>query len=197
MSAAKRRGIFCLEGPWSSKLTDRSSVRPLLEVVDNHVESRFIFRDVSTREEAQRLLRQWTQKQYADYPFGILAFHGHPGGIEIGHKSVSLEELGEMLAGRCARRLIHFDSCGVLNVPAREIQAFRLKTKATAVSGFSRRVDWLESAAFTLNLLDALVEGGRISTALTRMKSEHEGAVRKLGFRAVWASGRIGIPGRS
>jgi hypothetical protein len=190
------RGVFCLEGPWARALTDRSSVRPLLEVVDNRLKTKFIFRDVSTEEEARHLLLQWSRPQYDAYPIGLMAFHGCPGGIMLGRKVISLDILGDILEGRCSGRLLHFDSCSVLDIAPTEIERFRKRTRATAVSGFKGDIDWLASAAFTLNLLDYLIDTGRFSTALMRMNRDHIGACRKLGFRAVWASGRLGITGR-
>jgi len=41
-----------------------------------------------------------------------------------------------------------------------------------------------------------LIHGKSISKSLTDMGNEHHGAARSLGFRAVWAKGQVGIPGR-
>lgn len=190
------RGVFCLEGPWSTKLTDRSTVRPLLEVADRQVDAKFIFRDVATEPETRQYLRQWTQKQYQSYSIGMFSFHGRPGRIELGRRVITLDALGEMLEGRCRGRLLHFDSCEVLNVLPKQIEQFRQVTGASAVSGFTRSVDWLESAAFTLNYLNYLMDNKRVSTALKHLKADHPGACNNLGFRAVWDGGRVGIPGR-
>ena len=197
MSKLRNRGIFCLEGPWSPKITERASMRPLLEVVEGVYKPGIAFRDAATSEEVNQYLKQWSGKQYASHPYGIMSFHGESGKIKLlGKKTLSLRELGDVLAGKCHGRLIHFDSCSVMDVPPKEMKEFRLTTKAAAVSGFTQEVDWLDSAAFTLMLLNSLVHGRRISEALREMYSLHYGAARSLGFRAGWARGQVGIPGR-
>ncbi len=41
-------GIFCVEGSWSEKLTDRSSVRELLEILEDVAGIEFIHHRVET-----------------------------------------------------------------------------------------------------------------------------------------------------
>jgi hypothetical protein len=172
-------------------------MRPLLDVIEGVYGPGVAFRDAATPEEVRQYLRQWSGKQYASHPFGIMAFHGEPGKIRLlGKKTMRLDEVGDLLEGKCQGRLLHFDSCSVMGVTPREMKAFRFKTKAAAVSGFAEDVDWLDSAAFTLMLLNSLIHGKRISEALMNIYELHFGAARSLGFRAVWARGQVGIPGR-
>jgi hypothetical protein len=96
---------------------------------------------VSTEEELNQYLRQWTQRQQKSYSIGVLSFHGYPGGILIGKKHIPLARLGEMLQEGCRGRLIHFDSCETMKIAPKEIEEFRTFTKATAVSGFTEGVD--------------------------------------------------------
>ena len=78
----KNRGIFCLEGPWSPKMTDRASMCPLLDVVEGVHGPGVAFRDAATPEEVHQYLKQWSGKQYASHPVGIMSFHGEPGRYE-------------------------------------------------------------------------------------------------------------------
>ena len=134
-----------------------------LEVVDGVYRSGLIFRDSATVDEVNQYLNQWRERQYDSHPFGILSFHGAPGRILLmGKKTMTLEEIGTILEGKCKGRVLHFDSCAVMDVPPSEMRDFRFKP----------------------------------SEALRDMYAQHKGAALDLGFRAVWARGQVGIPGR-
>jgi hypothetical protein len=179
--------VFCLEGPWSSRLTDRSSVRPLLELLDNLGLIRFIHRDASTLEEFSRYLTQWLQRQYQGYGFGWLAFHGDPGGIYVGRRFVTLEQIAEITGARLARRILFFGSCGTLEVPQPRLDAFMRATKVRAICGYSEsEVGWLESAAFELNLIEAVTRYDRVDAGFNWLRKHHGYAWRRLGFRCLW-----------
>jgi hypothetical protein len=105
--ASRRSGIFCVEGPWG-KSTDKSSVRPLLELLDGQNLMPFIHRDAATVAKLEHYLNTWTYKQFANFDLGYLAFHGDRGLVEIDRKRYMLERLGEFLAGRLAGRTLHF-----------------------------------------------------------------------------------------
>ena len=192
MPAPKGRNIFCLEGPWDHDLRNKSSLRPLLELADDYVRSSFIFRDASTSQELRQYLKQWSQRQYASYSIGVLSAHGAAGELLLLRERVSLEELAEVLEGRCRDRLLHFDSCCLLDVPAQRLQEFRRRTGAKAVSGYTKSVDWLDTAAFMLHLLDVVTRDVAIIRALRMLRDEQPAACRRLGFRALWATGSIG-----
>jgi hypothetical protein len=116
MASRTRTGLFCLEGSWENLLTDRSSVRPLLEVLQGRGIIEFAHRDAVTVEEFERYLRQWSQKQYQRLSVGYLAFHGSPGHLVVGRTRYSLEQLGELLEDRLADRILYFGSCGTPDV---------------------------------------------------------------------------------
>ncbi len=188
---AKSIGVFCLEGSWSSKLTDKSSVKPLLEVLHDRREAKFVHKDVATIEEFKEYVGRWKQQQYRSYRIGAFCFHGKMGGIYIGRKFVALDELAEILGGACAQQVIHFDSCGTLATSPKAVEDFRRAVRARAVTGYTHDVDWMESAAFLLNYIFELSSTTQVPTALKRLHQKHLGACRRLGFRAVWEGGRI------
>jgi hypothetical protein len=187
--ASRRSGIFCVEGPWG-KLTDKSSVRPLLEILDGQNLMPFIHRDAANVEELEHYLNTWTQKQFANFDLGYLAFHGDRGLAEIGRKRYTLERLGEFLAGRLAGRT-HFGACAILDVDRDEAREFLALTKARAICGYTNDVDWIESAAFDLNLFQNVVGRPRIDTGFNRLRRDHAGACDHLGLRAMWRTGEI------
>lgn len=179
-------GVFCLEGPWSSRLTDRATVRPLLELLANLHIIRYIHRDASTVEEFGLYLRKWLQRQYQGYGFGWLAFHGDPGGIYVGRRFVTLEQIAEICGPRLSRRIVYFGSCGTLEVDDGRLEAFVRATRARAICGYSRPVSWLESAAFELNLIEAVTRYDRVDAGFRWLRKHHAGSWRRVGFRCLW-----------
>jgi hypothetical protein len=186
---AKRRGIFRLKSPWSNKLTDRFPVGPLLDVVDNYIEARFISRDVSPAEEVRRYLRQWTWKQYYAYPF---AFHGLAGGIEIGRESIDLQEPGEMLAGQCwgSESTLILAGRWMSNRETLE-HSVTSQGPRPSLDSLNLSIDWTQRPSRSTSWMPWSTVVGT-STAPTRMKTEHNDAMRKLGFRAVERATRHG-----
>lgn len=159
MSVTRVKGVFCLEGEWDKDLRSRTSIGPVLELLEKsgYPKVPFIRRDVATLTEFDHYLKRWIQRRYDRYPILYLGFHGSPGKLHVGYGpkqrgQVGLERLEESLAGRCRRRIIHFGSCGTLNIHGNRIRAFLRKTKALAVCGYQSEVDWMISAAFEIIL---------------------------------------------
>ncbi len=184
--------IFCIETPWSTDLRRRSTVRPLLELLESQNAVRFIHRDAATVGELEHYLGKWTQQRYADHSLGYFAFHEQEDGLLIGRKRFGLERMQELLAGALKGRTVYFSSCATLGIDDALIDEFRRTTGARAVCGFSKDVDWMDAAAFDLSLLEAVTRYSRPSDAFRHLKRNHDGSVRRLGFRAAWNGGGIG-----
>jgi hypothetical protein len=177
--------VYCLEGNWSSKLTDKSSVRPMLELLHEVRGIEFIHQTITVPEALHRAAAIWRQKQYARYRIGYLAFHMQPGAIRIGRTTLTLESLGEML-GEVPGKIIHLSGCSILEEdPERsgELKNFIGRTRAKAVCGYTKDVDWIEGAAFDMLLIDWLNHHPtRPKTAIDNAKARHPSLVKKLGF---------------
>jgi hypothetical protein len=99
--------VFCIEGNWEEKLSQIATVKPVLELLRINADVKYIYRDCSTRAEMEYLIEKWQQKGYAEYQILYLAFHGRPGELIIdGRTTVSLEELGEIIALKPRQRLV-------------------------------------------------------------------------------------------
>ena len=188
--AKKVPGIFCVEGAWSSKLTDRASVLDMLEILEDVVGIDFIHDRVTTVDALFHELRRWRQKQYAHYSLGYFALHGKAGKILIGRRSVTLKQLGDVLADGCDGKTLYFGSCSVLQAPKREIRAFQKLTKADCVVGFTREVDWLASAALDLILLQALALGSDPAEIEPWLNKEYGGLAEHLGLQMYFEEAR-------
>jgi len=176
-------GIFCLEGGWSSDLRSRHSVLPLLEYLQAVGQVRFVHERAYTFAETIHLLRKWPQRQYERFSLGYFGFHGTAGKLHLGRRTLTLEELGDVLAGACSGRTIYFGSCSVLDLPRRQIERFRRKTDARCVAGYTRDIDWFESAAFDLLLFEALTRYQRIDAVDRWLRAQYGGLIRGIGFR--------------
>lgn len=152
----RAKGVFCLEGAWYPNLKYNRSVRHMLELLSACEGARHIYKDCATMEELRFYLENWSQKRYRDYPILYLAFHGKPAILQVGKVHLSLDDVAALLEGKCARRIIHFGTCGTLDCHRRDIERFLKRTQAVAVCGFRGDIDWLKSTAFDLLMFEIL-----------------------------------------
>lgn len=176
------KGIFCIEGGWASKLTSEESVLPLLTFIRGMQGAPYVHRYVDTADALAGLLGKWSQKQYARYSLGYLGFHGSAGQIHLGRRTISLEELAEMIGPRAEGKVLYFGSCGVVKADDEVLDDFMRRTRLRAMCGYEADVDWFESAAFDLLLFDALLHYTRATDAENRLWSRAPDLFENLGF---------------
>ena len=85
--AKRKKGIFCLETDSWWGVADRTTMEPMLKVLESAAVWKvpYIHRDVATREEFEHYLRQWRQKKLStDYPVLYLGFHGAREKLSVG-----------------------------------------------------------------------------------------------------------------
>lgn len=147
--------------------------------------------DVGTREEFDYYLKKWRGASFRDtHPILYLGFHGDPGEIWLGEtrsNCVDLDELADLLDGRCKGRIVHFGSCSTLDVHGHKLNAFLNRTDALAVCGFKSDVDWLQATAFEMLVMGGLQEVSFTSRGMgkfeRKLKEAAPGLLRKLDFR--------------
>jgi len=189
-------GVFCVEGQWHRDLGDQSSVLPTLELLHRLQAIRFIHKDVATREELAYFLDRWLLRQYADYKVGFFAMHGVPSKLCLTDRdTVELDEVAGMMAGRCEGRRLYFGSCSLLRASDGRLHDFLAATGASMICGYTRDIDWVESAAFETVVLQILANGDRHDAVERRMGSTAWAPLAAyLGFRIVYANGRTWRP---
>jgi hypothetical protein len=197
MSTSAAKGVFCLEGNWEGDLKSRTSMGPVLELLEKsgYPSVPYIYRDVGTLTEFDYYIGRWTLKKYDRYPILYLGFHGTPGALRVGYgkdRGITLAELQERLEGKCRKRIIHFGSCGTLNIHGARIRNFIKRTGALAVFGYRSEVDWMISAAFEIILFyelqyNTLTRQG-MEAVRRRVHAQASDLARKLDFRMVIAS---------
>ncbi len=67
---SKAKGVFCLEGDWSSDLKRPYTVRPVLELLDQYdtIRARHIYHDVATLGELWHYLDKWKREKQFRFP---------------------------------------------------------------------------------------------------------------------------------
>lgn len=175
------KGVFCLEGAWERRLDDRTSVLPTLDMLERLSIARYVHRDVGTEEELYHYLSKWAQRGYGSYEVLYFAFHGVRGGIRVGRGIVPLADLAEKLQGKAAGRLVYFGCCDVMRDTA-AVEDFHKQTGAKAICGYTKNVEWVESSAFDLLLLNSLVSDQRIDARFNHLRSRYSDLTDALGF---------------
>ncbi len=104
---------------------------------------------------------------------------------------MNLRELEERLEGACKKRIIHFGSCGTLDIHGNRVRSFLQRTGALAVCGYKSEVDWMLSAAFEIILFyelqfNALTKAG-MAAVRKRVRGQAHNLAKKLKFRMVIA----------
>lgn len=196
--------IFCIEN-WSSRLDDRSSIRPLLDLLEtNEAIGSYFHQRVDTAPELHHYLRRFAGLE--SYQVLYLAMHGNRGGVHVGSKRVSLEALISWsegidrppeLDGRgrpagdwaldLSGKAVYLGSCSTLRVTPERMSRFREETGASLVCGYRRDVDWFDAAGFEVILLTALTRAmskrrPAAPTAVRRLKRQCGDLLETLGF---------------
>ena len=178
-------GIFCLEGEWDSDLTRRLSVRPVLELLEQLEVAQWIHRDVATLSEFEYYLEKWISEEYSRFSVLWLAMHGDRATIALSgdeEGSLTMDELEDLLAGRCAGKVVYFASCSTLKEDPKRLQQFAKRTGARAVIGYRKNVAWSEAAAFEVLLLQELATRVKSNGIFKRLQEDHPVLAKRLGL---------------
>jgi len=187
----KKKGIFCLEGLWERKMSDKSSVMPILEVLERRDKINYIHQNCATIEEFEFFLKKWKTKEVSDkYPILYFAYHGNEDGLIINLTPrivYPLKKLGEFLEDSCHRKVLFFASCETMGAHGLKIRNFLRKIDAIAVIGFRVTVDWIPATAFELLVLNELQQRSfskRGMRSISNKINEEYGKLKtSLGFR--------------
>jgi len=180
--------IFCIEGLWDNDLRNKTSVQPILDLLERIEHIPYIHKDCATREEFEFYLKKWVQQKYKHYTILYLAFHGDHNKIYLGADEYSLDEMAKMLADKCYNAIIIIASCSTLAIDKRHLKRFLLQTGAVAICGYKVDVDWMKSTAFELLLLSILQENefsGRGIASIEKKTVQMAKMFDKLEFRIV------------
>ncbi|SCL45920.1 hypothetical protein GA0070606_0886 [Micromonospora citrea] len=187
----KPKGVFCVEGEWDSDLTKRRSVLPTLDMLERLGSLQHIHKSAVTAEQFRYFLEQWSSKRYSAYEVGFFALHGAPSELWLSKShSTSLDEVAGWMSGRWQGKRIYIGGCSVLRGSDAYLADFLYRTGASMVCGFTKQIDWIESAAFETVILDRLVNSGKVNSVEQLASSARWAPLANhLGFRVVYANG--------
>jgi hypothetical protein len=154
----KPKGIFCLEGLWDNDLENKSTVHPMLNMLEINGGIPFIHQNIATIHELEFYLGQWKKARYRPYPILYLAFHGKNEVLVIGKAEYSLDQLAEVLCRSCKNSLIFLASCNSMQAKPKILYRFLNQTHALALCGYKGEVNWMMAAAFEFLFLLKLQE---------------------------------------
>jgi hypothetical protein len=180
--------VFCLEGEWEG-LQGRLSVRPLLELLESLHGVRTAHRTVATRPELEYHLRRFADRLSEDRSVAYLAFHASSDGLSlVGGDTISLTDLEHILRRGAEGHLLLLGGCEMLARPDDDLKTFCQRTGVRALAGYAADIDWAQSAAFDLLLLDALMKSLNLKPMVARLRREYPGLVDRLGFTMATSS---------
>lgn len=148
--------IYCLEGNWTKNPRSNQSIKPILELLNTSLGVKYIYRKCNTKDEFVEYLRQYTFKRYCNYTILYIAFHGRINRIYVGKEYITLKEIANVLDGKLAGKIIHFGSCSTLGTTETKITDFITQTGCHFISGFKKKVGYIDSTAFDLLYLEVL-----------------------------------------
>jgi hypothetical protein len=154
---AASKGIFCVEGFWTTDLRTTWTVRTVLQFLKDNAGIPYVHNRAAARAQFEHHVSRFPQAAYRKYPILYLAFHGREGSLCIwGNDDYSLENITSLLQDKCHGRIVVLGGCSVLNIDKRKLKAFLRTMGALAICGYRNDVDWIRSSAFEMLLLSEL-----------------------------------------
>ena len=176
--------LFCIESDWDCSPKKEKTILPLLECIKGvYPEFEYIYRTANTEDELIYCLKKFKTIRKCSTDFYTIVFcgHGKTGKLTIGDERNSTELTLKKLAELCesvdtqlfSGQHVHFDSCSVLRTTDARLSQFLESTGAVAISGFSKKVDFIMSYALEMILFESLITSKKIMSALKRFESKN------------------------
>ena len=184
MTISNKKNILCLESLWNDEVEEKTSVLPLLELTEKTSRIEFAHLSCNTLGEFKHNLELVPRKKA--YKILYLAFHGGPGTICFPDENVfSLDELAGIMKNRFDGWVLHFGSCSTLRVSESEIKRFMDSTGVSLVCGYTKVINWIDSAALDLLLFRGLQNYKYPKSFVNYVERTYPDLVKLNGFRAV------------
>lgn len=181
--------IFCLEGEWyPNNIRENSSVEPYLRFLKDTMKIPYFFRRVNAKDSFQKYLHQLGKKSNAAYSIVYFAFHGTPGAIDLDSKeSITLQEIAEIAEekGLFKKKVLLFSSCSTFDLDPSELPAFKKKTGAKLIAGYSQEIDFFDSALLDLAFLNRVAASGGTRKIEHWINNKHPMLQKELGFTII------------
>jgi hypothetical protein len=176
------KSIVCLEAFWNHDVENRLSVKPILELASKKYYTKSVHLTCNTLPELAFNLHVAPHRD--GYSILYFAFHGFPGGIYMPGVRVEIETLSEFMGERFSNWIVHFSSCGTLDIEKKRIFDFIKKTKVLMAIGYKRKVNWTESTALDLLLFNSIQHYKDMRKFWKRFQKEYRNLVKTTGLEA-------------
>lgn len=198
-------GILCLETYYSQYVDDRSTVAGLLATLESNVGGLLAdHRHTPDRRDfAGYIEGAWPWDRY-DVLY--IAAHGSAGAvIDEDGQSITLRWLSSRMSNRCGDRVVILSGCRTADITPAAANRFLGETKAAALVGYTKDVDWVQAAQMDLLVLSALADPGPGATGiweqspeetLTGVEESHGPFIDDLGWRFFAGRADSGKPRR-
>jgi hypothetical protein len=175
------KSIACLESLWDENLEKRKSVVPILDVIVKNHDVRSVYLTCNTEAELEFNLGLLPRKR--TYRILYLAFHGSMGEIHLADGTpIALPYLAHLMGGRFRDWIVHFGSCGTIGADDEELGWFVRETGISLVTGYTKNVDWVDSAALDMVLLSSLQRYKDLRAMTKKITRDYASLVDHLGF---------------
>jgi hypothetical protein len=178
------KSIVCLESFWTTDIENRLSVKPILEIASKKYYTKSVFLSCNTLQELAFNLTVAPNKN--GYAILYLAFHGYPGGIYIPGLKVNIETIADFMGKRFSNWIVFFGSCKTLDIEKERISQFMQKTNILMAVGYKRIVNWTESAALDLLLLNSIQEYRDMKKFWSGFRKSYRNLIIRTGMEAVF-----------
>ncbi|MBI5053100.1 MAG: hypothetical protein HZC38_03355 [Chloroflexi bacterium] len=179
-----KKHIASLESLWYGDVENSLNVKPILEMISKMHEIKYVHMVCNTKDEFVYNLHLLKHKP--NYGILYLAFHGKPGGIILTDgSSITLENLSQLMSTDFSNWIVHFGTCGTINVDEHRLAKFLEMTGASMVSGYTRGdVDWIESAAMDLVFFQQLQHHNDMQMFWRKFKKQYKQFISTTGLQA-------------
>lgn len=179
-----KKNIFCVEGNWNNNLESNSSLHNALRFIAQNNDIKYIHRNCSTNEQLEDLLKHAALKKYEKYGIIYLAFHGHPGVLQVAHrKKMTLPNIAEIVDGHAVNKIIHFGSCSTLKISSSALHEFFNTTKALAISGYAKDITFKKSMLMDIAYFELCQQYQNIKNIDNAVRKYYPKLADELGFR--------------
>ena len=186
LAQSYKKNVFCLEGDWQKDMRDHSSIGAALTFLQQNLGIQYIYKQCGTKENLEYYLSLWRLKKYSNYSIAYFAFHGKPESIQVGKEFVTLDELGDMLQDSCHDKILHFGSCQTLNTDEKTIKRFLEATGALCVCGFESEINFVESSAFDMILIEMFQQYKDIRMLDKNIRKNYRSFIKRLQFKLIY-----------
>lgn len=179
------RHLLCLETSYDKQLENPSSMLPVLELLEKVHRMRYVHFTCNTLGEFEWNLTRF--KTRANFQILYLAGHGSTNEMHLASgKSVNLEMLSNFMGERFAGWTVHLGGCDTINGSNDALRTFMAQTGVSMVTGYSKPVEWMPSAALEMMWFSYLQDETDFLKLWKNFRKTHAGLVQFNGMKAVF-----------